>query len=140
MLSPAGLAAPDAALRRRVREHAIPLSGSRFLVPLAGGGTVEAEIAYPSVLGSHRFSDLGVPVLAGDPARAGRGRGARLLVAVRRGLFGADPGGTRIVAEPDARSVAPAKAFGGAGFCRWRDIRLAGRTAAPMVAERSPDA
>ena len=85
-------------------------------------------------------TDLGVHVLIGDPARTGLGLGTLLLVAVRRGLFGADPDCTRIVAEPDVRNVVSVKAFSRAGFLRWYDIRLAGKTAALMVAERSSDA
>jgi siderophore synthetase component len=58
VLSPAGLAARDAVLRCWVREHAVPLSGNGLRVPLAGGGVVEADVAYRSVLGFHRFSSV----------------------------------------------------------------------------------
>jgi len=87
--------------------------------------------AYPA-----HEDDLGVHVLIGEARLTGMGLGTLLLRAVRDGLFGADSGCGRIVAEPDVRNVASVRAFIKAGFRRWQDIQLDDKTAALMVAER----
>lgn len=90
---------------------------------------------YPPGLTPHPH-DLGVHIAIGDPTRIGKGLGRRLLDAVSRGLFVADPACIRIVAEPNVRNAAAVASFSAAGFTRHGDVQLPHKTAAFMVRSR----
>jgi lysine N-acyltransferase len=87
---------------------------------------------YPS--GEH---DWGVHVAIGDPARAGRGLGRRLLRALADALLVADPACERVVAEPDVRNTPSVRAFAAAGFDRFGELQLPDKTAVLMVRTRT---
>lgn len=84
----------------------------------------------------HDSHDLGVHIAIGAPERTGRGFGTRLLAALARGLFDADPACGRILAEPDRRNGASIAAFGAAGFVPSGELTLPDKIAMVMIRTR----
>ncbi len=76
-------------------------------------------------------------MLPGPAECRGRGLGVDLLRAVSTWQLDADPGATRVVAEPDVTNVRSVRAFERAGFRRVTDLDLPDKRAALMVRNRT---
>ncbi|WP_084468924.1 GNAT family N-acetyltransferase [Nocardiopsis trehalosi] len=80
--------------------------------------------------------DVGVHIAIGDPGRVGRGLGPRLLDALARAVFAADPDCRRIVMEPDAANTAARRAAERAGLALLGEVDLPHKRAALLVRSR----
>ena len=86
----------------------------------------------------HEFGphDLGIHIAIGEPEFVGRGYGSALLGAIATGLFAAEPGCSRIAAEPDAGSTAAIRALRAAGFEPVGEAVLPHKTALLLLLRR----
>jgi RimJ/RimL family protein N-acetyltransferase len=81
--------------------------------------------------------DLAIRLAIGDISRTGQGLGRRVIEAVTRGLFEAEPGCQRILADPAVANEPAVRSFTAAGFTTIGELVEPGRTEVLMAAERA---
>ncbi|MGW5341820.1 GNAT family N-acetyltransferase [Streptomyces sp. NPDC004050] len=106
-------------------------------VPMSYWEVYRADLAPLARHYRARSHDTGIHLLIGDGTNRGRGLGATLLRAVANWVLDNRPRCTRVIAEPDVRSIPSVSAFLASGFRCSTEIDLPGKRAALMIRERA---